>query len=462
MLAQWISWRLNILLRRSKKEDELITPQVERPLKLPELAGPHKNIGFVDVEWGDGQLYARLYYPSKEPVETPTKWIPYPDYMTAYGDFIRMPRLLSRTVTRVLVGAAEIPAGEALKPGINGACPLVIFSHGLGACRTTYSSICTQLASFGYLVAAIEHRDGSACLTLTHEHQRKLPYEHATGIAPYDPRQFSDEVAARGVGEHTWRNSQLHMRAKEMSSLLDALLLEPTQNQIDDDKSVVSLDVEDLLRITWSPSGDKHFEILRQFMSCINRDRVYVAGHSFGGATAILSATRNPRFKACLSLDPWMYPFETDVESWFQRPFPLLIINSYTFQWAENLLALRKLMDKLNVFDQTGVQMTLLGSTHQEFGDFPCLVSTRVLNFMRGHAGTINPELAIYATVAAWRAFLGESKYEAESDSLWSKAEDAVDFLLRSDYHQAKEPKHLKVPVDEIFSLDHVVTARHL
>lgn len=36
--------------------------------------------------------------------------------------------------------------------------PVVVFSHGLAANRSLYSSICCQLASHGYLVAALEHR----------------------------------------------------------------------------------------------------------------------------------------------------------------------------------------------------------------------------------------------------------------------------------------------------------------
>jgi platelet-activating factor acetylhydrolase len=43
--------------------------------------------------------------------------------------------------------------------------PLMIFSHGVGCSRLMYSTFCGEMASRGYIVVAIEHRDGTSPVT---------------------------------------------------------------------------------------------------------------------------------------------------------------------------------------------------------------------------------------------------------------------------------------------------------
>ena len=47
--------------------------------------------------------------------------------------------------------------------------PVIVFSHGIGTSFFPYSSICCDLASHGFVVAALEHKDGSSCCFLCRE-----------------------------------------------------------------------------------------------------------------------------------------------------------------------------------------------------------------------------------------------------------------------------------------------------
>lgn len=62
-----------------------------------------------------------------------------------------------------LVGDIRVPGpGDVALASGDERFPVVIFSHGLGGQRTWQSNYCGEIASRGYLVFSIEHRDGSA------------------------------------------------------------------------------------------------------------------------------------------------------------------------------------------------------------------------------------------------------------------------------------------------------------
>jgi platelet-activating factor acetylhydrolase len=80
--------------------------------------------------------------------------------------------------------------------------PVVIFSHGLGGCRTTYSNICGELASHGFVVCAIEHRDGTAAVSSIERGLRTLQYR--------SPGENEDQ--------YRMRRGQIHYRLGEIHS----------------------------------------------------------------------------------------------------------------------------------------------------------------------------------------------------------------------------------------------------
>ena len=90
-------------------------------------------------------------------------WLPSLEYAEGYLKFklsTGMP-LIGR-LFRCLLHDPLCPTRQNSKVlNIDKPHPVVIFSHGMGSMRTTYSILLSELASNGNFVAAIEHKDGS-------------------------------------------------------------------------------------------------------------------------------------------------------------------------------------------------------------------------------------------------------------------------------------------------------------
>lgn len=57
--------------------------------------------------------------------------------------------------------------GLRLETGM-GRLPMVVFTHGMAGMSQSYSHYLGSIASHGYVVAAVEHRDGSGPGTIVH------------------------------------------------------------------------------------------------------------------------------------------------------------------------------------------------------------------------------------------------------------------------------------------------------
>ncbi|XP_010773955.1 platelet-activating factor acetylhydrolase-like [Notothenia coriiceps] len=129
-------------------------------LGIPQGKGPNA-VGCTDFmmdHTAQGSFF-RLYYPCQE-TEKPDRpdWVPCVEYFNGLADFMKINRSLSERIFNYLFGSFKIPASLDAPFKSNEKCPVVIFSHGLGAFRTLYSAICAELASQGFIVASVEHR----------------------------------------------------------------------------------------------------------------------------------------------------------------------------------------------------------------------------------------------------------------------------------------------------------------
>jgi dienelactone hydrolase len=244
--------------------------------RLPDAAGGHR---------------VRLLYPAA-PGSTgrgPARWLPRSHTLideTALGimRFIRAPLapLLALLVAPVAASRVEHARSDpALASPPPGGWPVVLFSHGLGGSIAAYSLLCMDLASYGRVVAVCEHTDGSSFSAFVGSGRRNLPYRRYRGAEKDGP-------------EWPFRHAMLETRLDDLDATLAAL------------------------RSATAPAGaalepldaDAEAPTLTGGLNC---DDVQVAGHSFGGATAIGWALRHPGSTGpgqVLALDAWLFSLD--------------------------------------------------------------------------------------------------------------------------------------------------------
>ncbi|KAG6854880.1 hypothetical protein C0991_012070 [Blastosporella zonata] len=195
--------------------------------------------------------------------------------------------------------------------------PLVIFSHGLGGSRTAYSQICTQLASSGRVVLAMEHRDGTGCTCLTRVHghdggfREKPMYYYKDYDVIVDTDNSSEDTTSLPL-----RTDQLEFRREEIYTVYQSFghfLKNDCASELE------TIDKTPINQTSWafvdpiSGKGPVCFD-----------ENVTLAGHSFGGCTVLSILSSNPPqqylhipITHVLILDPWLEPLP------FPGPVPI-------------------------------------------------------------------------------------------------------------------------------------------
>ncbi|KAJ7068452.1 platelet-activating factor acetylhydrolase, isoform II-domain-containing protein [Mycena amicta] len=239
--------------------------------------------------------------------------------------------------------------------------PLVCFSHGLGGSRTAYSQICSELAASGRVVLAIEHRDGTSPACTSRNGRTVLYYREHDLV-------FSEGTA----GVLPLRTEQLAFRHQEVYRIYDAFCA-----FVNDGVVLEGLKGEEVDLQSWIPSSNG--------IPLVKCDDFTLAGHSFGGCTvfSILSSppcspsSPLPVTKA-LVLDPWLEPLPSPgpIPTHAPSSLRLLVINSQFFTlWKDHFT---RVLEVVKTWDtDAGKLLTLVGSVHHSFSDFPVLPLVR-------------------------------------------------------------------------------------
>jgi len=306
---------------------------------LPSPTGKY-SVGSLDIfsrrREGKLPLLYRLYYPTDEKLEQSRwpAWLPNSKY-TESMITAKWPVPLCRTnlidrlkhhlstqtiyllswLLKYVSGDPKITAYEANQP-IRKRLPLVVFSHGLIACRTSYSTLCTDLASQGYFVAALEHGDSSACV--------RMLMDDPEGEVTWLPR----EELPKGAPEGDLRARQLDYREKEVIQTLESI------EDIDKGQNTEQYFYNLETKPGMLPSLD-------WFKGLIDTENVIISGHSMGGATTVRClANHDQRFIAGVALDSWMFPVRQ--EKSLQNPQKLIFVNFERFQGDQNLKTMQR------------------------------------------------------------------------------------------------------------------------
>ncbi|KAH6650258.1 platelet-activating factor acetylhydrolase, isoform II-domain-containing protein [Chaetomium tenue] len=324
--------------------------------------------------------------------------------------------------------------GESDNKGVYGEprFPVVIFSHGLGGSRTLYSSICGELASFGLVVVAVEHRDGSGARTFVNkagkkenlesqdvdksagppENEKKRrrtrkkkrnteirPYYKIDYLVPKDNAQDTSPHNPNGVDKEL-RGAQIEMRLAEIE---EAFYVMGLVNNGSGDK-VRRDNLREVGHIGSSSIGLRGID-WQDWGGRLDLESVTMMGHSFGGATTVqaLRSDKLAWITQGILLDPWgpATPECTEHKSVHK---PVLSIGSEAFMhWAENFDCIEQVCNEARAADTLSWMTTIRGSTHLSQTDFAVLYPNWMSLLMKT---IVDPKRAIYLTVHSALEFL--------------------------------------------------------
>jgi predicted dienelactone hydrolase len=285
-------------------------------ITLPAPTGPYP-VGIVDRELVDEERGRRLmvsvWYPAAAR-GTPAPLTHYPDAVTtALGNLAGLPGVVFQQMGYVTLAASQdVPMAAEDAP-----FPVLIFSHGLVGLRLQNSSTLQELASWGYVVVALDHTDAAA-VTVFPDGETSF-YDLAKFAVPSDV-----EPDITMMDEHVFP-----------AWIADQRFVYDTLEQWAQDDPLLA--------------GQLDLERIGSF------------GHSFGGATAVEVCRVDNRCRASVNMDGGLYGETATLHA--VRPL-LLMTSAESAQYME---AVDKWTSMIDNADAPAYWLELPNSTHFSF-----------------------------------------------------------------------------------------------
>jgi dienelactone hydrolase len=242
----------------------------------------------------------------------------------------------------------QTSASTAVPPNA-GRFPLLIFGHGAGLSRVSYSAFAQELASLGYIIVAIDFPEGGLGV-----------YPNGR-VTTFEPAANDEELDRR-----------VNAFVRDASFVLDSLL------------------------IAKGP--------LARFGPRISKGTVAIGGHSLGGMVALSAPLFDRRFKASIDLDG--SPVGRVVQDGLARPTLIVLNEPDAAHRPPEKIGLERDREFTDVINKRGTVADLVvvsGTTHLSFTDLPFLVPP---SMFAKHGATTSPEDVVQITTRLVDRFL--------------------------------------------------------
>ena len=306
--------------------------------------------------------------------------------------------------------------------------PLILFSHGLCGTRTMYSSLCGEFASYGFVVCAVEHRDGSGPRTyinhpkqehgqtseleknpnLDHtDEEKERGFDIIDYIFPKDNPQDTSPHNEKGIDSEL-RRAQTDLRIAELEEAYRVLC------EIADGNGKLVED-RNLRRKGYKGSSKHGLKNIdwQKWKGRFDKRNVTICGHSFGGATAVDILRQSERFDYIsqgIIYDMWgaaaPAPAKEDLDHRIRAP--IIAINSEAFTyWPSNFKVVENVVNEVQNGDNPSPSwlMTLRGTVHLSQSDFSLLYPYICALFFKNLA---SPQRALDININASLEFLNQ------------------------------------------------------